>query len=131
MTTSYDDDQRTPIAIDSSGLQPGRRIVVMVWSTEHGACNDCGLPAAYVEASTKVHLCSVCAAQAAADGATISRLFVQPEANTGVRKSYAVALWSGSHVIVEATSAGDALMKLGVSAAQVRQVTIVKEANGG
>jgi len=54
------------------------------WSTEHGACHDCGLPAAYIVPDAygpdkplgPEHLrCCVCAAQDAAQGEHIEYLF--------------------------------------------------------
>lgn len=74
MTTTYDDKERTPAALDSSGLRPGMRIVVMVWATRHGPCHDCGLPAAFKETGLDHRLCAVCAANTAADGVGIVRL---------------------------------------------------------
>lgn len=65
----------TPVAVTSTGLKEDHVIVVMVWSTEHGPCHDCGLPAAYTEDERR--LCSVCAAQTAADGYDIQRLAFQ------------------------------------------------------
>lgn len=74
MTSTYDDTASTPIAIDSPSLLPDRQIVVMVWGTQNGPCHDCGLPAAFQETGLGHKLCSVCAADIAADGVPIERL---------------------------------------------------------
>lgn len=58
------------------------KLVAWQWSTVHGACYDCGAPAAfrltdavYTEASADENrFCAVCAANHAADGSTIARL---------------------------------------------------------
>ncbi len=57
-------------------------LVVFHWSTEHGACYDCGLPAAFyrtmrdlrVEPLPEDLLCAICAANAAAGGDEIMRI---------------------------------------------------------
>jgi len=51
---------------------PGLEIVVFQWSRNHGDCEDCGLPAAFAGESRK--MCAVCAAHAAAEGETITRI---------------------------------------------------------
>ena len=51
--------------------------VHFMWSTEHGECYDCGLPAAfYRDGVIAEHnkLCAVCAANDAAKGAEIHRI---------------------------------------------------------
>uniref|UniRef100_UPI003F497206 hypothetical protein n=1 Tax=Pseudonocardia sp. CA-138482 TaxID=3240023 RepID=UPI003F497206 len=48
--------------------------VRFTWSTEHGRCQDCGLPAAYVN-EIGDRLCSVDAAYQAAHGGSITYLF--------------------------------------------------------
>lgn len=48
------------------------------WSTEHGECYECGLPAAFsltADMADTGKRCCVCAANAAAEGETIIRLF--------------------------------------------------------
>lgn len=48
------------------------------WSTKHGQCYDCGLPAGFQlvgDAGSTGKRCAVCAANAAADGEQITRLF--------------------------------------------------------
>lgn len=69
------------------GGDPGKRVVVFEWSTQHGECYDCGAPAAYkVETPARTvgavtvnaheeKLCSVCAALCAASGEKIAYLF--------------------------------------------------------
>lgn len=52
---------------------------LFAWNTEHGYCYECGLPAAFTvsppEAVEDHHRrCAVCAANAAVDGETISRI---------------------------------------------------------
>lgn len=57
-------------------------VVVFQWSTKHGPCHDCGLPAAYVQPNAygpkstaePPKLCAVCAADVAAGGAEILRI---------------------------------------------------------
>jgi hypothetical protein len=47
--------------------------VVFHWTAAYGPCRPCGLPAAY-DVDGQYKACSVCAAQAAADGELIRRL---------------------------------------------------------
>lgn len=56
-------------AIEAGELE----VVTFLWSTKNGECLDCGHPAAFKN-STGQALCSVCAANHAADGDTISRI---------------------------------------------------------
>lgn len=57
--------------------------VTLVWSTRHGRCYDCGLPAAYrAELYPNLpdaweNLCSICAAHHAANGEKIEHLFTE------------------------------------------------------
>ena len=51
-------------------LQP----VVYQWSTRHGACHDCGDPAAFHRVSDSADLCAVCAANSATIGENIVRI---------------------------------------------------------
>jgi hypothetical protein len=54
------------------------------WSDEFGRCYDCGLPAAYetgTRSTRRELLCSVCAAQHAADGEVLTYLFREPYCN--------------------------------------------------
>jgi hypothetical protein len=57
---------------------PQLEIVVFQWSRKHGECLDCGLPAAFISLNghgePNARLCAVCAANAAADGETITRI---------------------------------------------------------
>lgn len=62
---------------------PGYEVVTFVWGNEHGHCYDCGLPAHFylpVEYGEKEapndtnKRCGVCAANAAAEGATVKRI---------------------------------------------------------
>jgi hypothetical protein len=57
----------------TAGLRP----VLFHWSTEHGECYDCGLPAAfYRDGGREAHhqVCAVCAANDAANGSEIARI---------------------------------------------------------
>lgn len=63
----------------------GHEVVIFEWSTKHGTCQDCGLPAAY-RLSNEVYanrepvlLCSVDAAYHAAQGEEIEYLFKELE----------------------------------------------------
>lgn len=61
----------------SETAREGCRVVVFQWSTAHGDCEDCGLPAAFLSARYGDHsgqLCVVCAANDAVDGMTITRM---------------------------------------------------------
>lgn len=66
-------DEATPVAPPE-----GTETVVLQWSTEKGACSDCGLPAAFRRGQGPLRdddkLCAICAANEAADGDVISRL---------------------------------------------------------
>ena len=62
---------------------PALEIVVFQWSRQDGDCEDCGLPAAFLQPAYNAgggllvpehRLCAVCAANAAADGETIERI---------------------------------------------------------
>ena len=57
----------------------GHEVVIFEWSTEKGACIDCGLPAAYRLRSVGSLLCSVDAAYHAAHGDEIESLFPELE----------------------------------------------------
>jgi hypothetical protein len=53
--------------------------VTFHWSDEHGPCTDCSAPAAFLSVNAygigaHRRLCSVCAANDAADGCTIVRI---------------------------------------------------------
>lgn len=67
--------------VNTSVLAPGEyELVTFVWSREHGSCSDCGLPAAFYGVHAygqgkHQKLCSVCAANAAADGQPIRRIY--------------------------------------------------------
>jgi hypothetical protein len=58
------------------------QIVTFYWSTKHGRCYDCGLPAAFFTVSNKgdkeitpeQKLCAVCAANHACEGEVINRI---------------------------------------------------------
>lgn len=58
-------------------------LVLFAWDPRHGYCYDCGAPAAYALVSAhgdeSVLRCSTCAAGAAADGESITRLFREEE----------------------------------------------------
>lgn len=59
--------------LPTEGLRP----VLFHWSTEHGDCYDCGLPAAfYRDGGTEAHhkVCAVCAANDAVNGSEIARI---------------------------------------------------------
>lgn len=54
-------------------------LVTFMWSLEHGPCQECGRPAAFLEVDAygpgrHMKQCSVCAANAAALGSTIRRI---------------------------------------------------------
>lgn len=52
-------------------------VVTFIWTTKHGHCYDCGLPAAFRREYKDIYrdkLCAVCAANAACDGETIVRI---------------------------------------------------------
>lgn len=58
-------------------------VVVFQWSTQHGHCVECGLPAAFYRLDAygpgkNMRACSVCAANAAADGEAIARIDEHP-----------------------------------------------------
>lgn len=73
MHTTFPGDV-TPLPVDELVT------VVFHWSTKHGPCYDCGLPAAFLapkaygEDGAGQKLCAVCAANGAADGEQIERL---------------------------------------------------------
>jgi len=58
--------------LTGQGIEPwmrGTEMIVFHWSAQHGRCADCGRPAAFrLAAEGEVTLCSVCAANRAADG---------------------------------------------------------------
>ena len=73
-------------ALKAEGISWPRQTVTFEWSTEKGACYDCGLPAAYRLPHIPVDggdflLCSVCAAHHAAHGDEIEYLFEEEEAD--------------------------------------------------
>ena len=51
---------------------PKLRVIMLQWSAEHGDCQECGLPAAFL--ANGDNLCAVCAAGRAADGEPIQRI---------------------------------------------------------
>jgi hypothetical protein len=71
-------------AIDTHLLhaqRDGDRIIMFAWHERHGHCSDCGLPAAFRLVGPRYQpddeawlRCSVCAANAAAEGEAIERL---------------------------------------------------------
>lgn len=72
---------RSRVHLFDAGLLPRHiEVVTFFWSNEHGRCTDCGLPAAFLipyryGSGKPDRLCAVCAANAAADGARVERLF--------------------------------------------------------
>jgi len=84
--SALEDDYITGRADDPTLLAKiGLEKVEFLWSTKHGGCYDCGLPAAFardsqgglatgLDPSEGERLCSVCAANAAADGEPIRRI---------------------------------------------------------
>lgn len=72
MTNIYDEPTRANLPAVSL---PNMRIVVFQWQDTGVECYDCGLPAVYELVGQAVELCSVCAAQHAADGETIERFW--------------------------------------------------------
>lgn len=64
-------------------LIPLTEEVTFHWSTEHGKCHECGLPAAFFapelygkteDVNSENKLCAVCAANASVDGERIERI---------------------------------------------------------
>lgn len=70
----------TALLLDQATNQPIPDLmeVRFLWSTKHGFCEDCGLPAAFYSLRYKGDdegkLCSVCAAGDAVDGMSIRRI---------------------------------------------------------
>ena|SRR6266498_1577937 len=75
---NYDISALIELLVKAADLQPNRRIVIGSWRTDNGECYDCGLPAEfrfhYKSLGMSDNLCSVCAANHAADGETIERI---------------------------------------------------------
>lgn len=81
--------------VHGPSLTPGREIVVFEWNTELGHCYECGLPAAFwlpnvyegflarprdqYGVADDEKRCSVCAANAAADGERVARILTREE----------------------------------------------------